>query len=182
MVFSPSLGDDEFGTGMAVPCKSQNLIEEAKWLWAAEAKLEQGPADRLSARWGCVALLENPERPLPRTVRNEWTARTSKECGYGDLIRVDGEDAVVDKSGRLNIGWPTTLKHVPLEWNALLATANSPLGSRRGYPSAEQIADAWDSEDGREELDYFRNNTKHGITTHQDPHIQDRLRRLGLLS
>ena len=118
-----------------------------------------------------------PRAPLPRTVRNEWTARTSKECGYGDLIRVDGEDAVGRQVRKAEHRLARQrLKHVPLEWNG--AAGHRQIvhgGSRRGYPSAEQSADAWDSEDGREELDYFRNNTKHGITTHQDPHIQDRL-------
>ena len=181
MVFSPSLGDDEQGTALAIPCKAQDLVEEAKWLWAAEAKLDREPEDCISARWGCVGLLENPKRPLPSEVRDEWTARVAQEKGYGELIRVAGEDPVVDKAGNLNITWPTTLAGVPLEWNALLATANSPLGSSRGYPSPEQIADAWITEQGRKELSYFQGNRKHDIKTHHDAKIQARLTQAGLL-
>ena len=52
-------------------------------------------------------------------------------------------------------------------------------------PGWLQIADAWsipenhDSRSGRT-VDYFWNNQKNGITTHQDPEIEARLRQLGL--
>ena len=68
----------------------------------------------------------------------------------------------------------------PFEWNALLATANSPKGSRRGYPSLQKIADAWSIPEGREQVGYFWNNRKHGITTYQDAKIEARLRELDL--
>ena len=93
---------------------------------------------------------------------------------------MDGEDAVVDKSGVLNICWPRTVDGSPLEFNALLATANSPLGSSRGYPSPRQIADAWNTRDGRAAVGYFWNNRDNGITTHHDRDIKARLRELGL--
>ena len=94
---------------------------------------------------------------------------------------MEGEGAVVDDSGTVCIDWPTTLADAPLEWNALLTTANSPLGSRYEYPSPQQIADAWNTEERREELRYFVNNREHGIKTHQDAKIKAKLTELGLL-
>ena len=142
-------------------------------------------SDRLSGtvlhrRLHCVALLENPDLRLPDEVREEWTDRVAGEPNYGKLIRVDGEDDVLDRSGFLKICWPRTVAGSPLEWNALLATANSPKGSRRGYPSPQKIADAWSIPEGREKVGYFWNNRKHGITTYQDAKIEARLRELDL--
>ena len=181
MVFSPGLDDDEFGTAIAVPCRSHNLIEEAEWLWAAEDPFADGPPCRVSTSWGCVALLENPRLRLPDHVRNEWTARVSQEKDYGKLICLDGEDGVVDKSsGTLSIPWPSNLDGSPLKLNALLATTNSPTPTSddRGYPWPQEIADAWNrrTAEGCAEVDYFWKNRKHGITTHQDRDIQVQLK------
>ena len=180
MVFSPGLGVDELGTAIAVPCGSEDLIEEAKWLWAAEDKSSDGSTGRISAGFGCVALLENPDLRLPEEVREKWTERVACQPGYGKLVRVNGEDDVVDASGFLKIDWPRTVAGPPLEWNALLATANSPKGSRHGYPSPQQIADAWSTPKGCEEVDYFWKNRRDGITTHQDASIEVKLREMGL--
>ena len=180
MVLSQGLGAGEFGTAIAVPCGSRDLIAEASWLWAAETKSSGGPTDRISAGFGCVALLENPDLRLPDEVREEWTDRVAREPDYGNLIRVKGEDDVLDRSGFLKMCWPRTVAGSPLEWNALLATANSPKGSSRGYPSAQKIADAWSTPEGGGEVGYFWNNRKHGITTHQDAKIEARLRELDL--
>ena len=180
MVFSQGLGADESSTAIAVSCGSRDLIAEASWLWAAETKSSDGPTDRISAGFGCVALLENPDLRLPDEVREEWTDRVAGEPNYGKLIRVNGEDDVLDRSGFLKICWPRTVAGSPLEWNALLATANSPKGSRRGYPSPQKIADAWSTPEGRDEVDYFWNNRKHGITTHQDAKIEARLKELNV--
>lgn len=179
MVFSPGLGADEFGTAIAIPCRSHNLLEEAEWLWAAEAASEGGPTGRVSANWGCVALLENPDLRLPDDVRDGWSDRVSQEPNYGNLIRVDGEDAVVDKSGTLNISWPTLLDGSPLKLNALLATANSP-SDCHGYPGPRQIADAWSTPNGRPEVEYFWKNRKNRIKTYQDGDIEARLKELSL--
>ena len=180
MVFSPGLGADEFGTAIAIPCTSQDLIKEASWLWAAETKSSDGPTDRISAGFGCVALLENPDLGISDELRKEWTDRIAGEPSYGDLVRVNGEIDVVDTSGFLNISWPRTVAGTSVKLNALLATANSPRGSRRGYPSPQKIADAWSTPDGREEVGYFWNNRKHGITTNEDAEIESWLRELDL--
>ena len=176
MVFSQGLGVDEFGTAIAVQCGSRDLIAEAAWLWAAETKFSDGPTDRISSGLGCVALLENPDLRLPDEVREKWTDRVAREPDYGNLIRVNGEDDVLDRSGFLKICWPRTVAGSPLAWNALLATANSPKGSCHGYPSPQTIAGAWTTQ----EVDYFWNNRKHGIATHQDGEIEARLRELDL--
>ena len=48
------------------------------------------------------------------------------------------------------------------------------------YPSLQKIADAWSIPEGREQVGYFWNNRKHGITTYQDAKIEARLRELDL--
>ena len=64
--------------------------------------------------------------------------------------------------------------------DALLATANDPtlIGGTR-YPSASEVAEAWDTQGGREHLKYFCGNREHGIETFQDSEIEGYLRRLG---
>ena len=155
MVISRDLGADEFGTGIAVPCYSQDLIKEAEELWAAEDNRIDGPTGCISATFGCVALLENPDLRLPDAVRKEWTDRVAREQDYGNLIRMLGEDRdVVDPcSGFLTTDWPRTVAGSPLEWSALLATATrlrGPKGSCRRYPSPRAIANAWDIPEDRE--------------------------------
>ena len=190
MVFSPALAVDELGTAIAVPYRSSDLVEEAEQLWAAEGNSNGAPEGSISAGFGCVALLENPDLPLPDVLRKAWTDRVGREEGYKTPMRMHGEDRdVVDPcSGFLNIDWPRTVAGPPLGWNALLVTATSPRGARRScrfYPSPREIADAWsisekhDSRSGRT-VDYFWSNQKSGITTHQDPEIEARLRHLGL--
>ena len=39
MVLSQGLNADEFGTAIAIPCGSRELIAEASWLWAAEDQI-----------------------------------------------------------------------------------------------------------------------------------------------
>ena len=91
-VIAPELGADEFGTALAIPCYSQNLIEEAEELWAAEDNRNDERKGCISAGFGCVALLENPYVRLPEEVRKEWTDRVAREQDYGKLRRMCGED------------------------------------------------------------------------------------------
>ena len=190
MVVSTALAADELGTAIAVPCRSCDLVEEAEELWAAEDNSNDGGEGRISAGFGCVALLENPDCPLPDKLRMGWTDRVGREVNYKTPMRMHGEDRdLVDPcSGFLKIDWPLTVAGPPLGWNALLVTATSPKGPKRSsriYPSPQVVADAWsipenyDSRRGRT-VDYFWNNQKNGITTHQDPEIEARLRHLGL--
>ena len=135
-----------------------------------------------------MALLENPDHRLPDRVREEWKERVAREEDYRAPVRMNGEGrGVVDpRAGLLAIDWPRTLAGAPLEWSVLLATATRPRGpegSPRRYPSPAEIADAWAAAGGPESgtgrpADYFRKNREHGITTHQDPEIEARLREL----
>ncbi|MDE2773579.1 MAG: hypothetical protein OXI46_07715 [Gemmatimonadota bacterium] len=190
MVISPQLGAYEYGTAIAVPYWTRNLIEEAEKLWAAEDNRGRRPEGRISTDLGCVALLENPDHRLPDRMREEWKERIVREEGYHGSVRMNGEerDVVDPRSGLLAIDWPRTVTGSRLEWSALLATVTRPRGpegSPRRYPLPEEIADAWgnaeDSEpDSGRTADYFWKNREHGITTHQDPEIEALLRKLGV--
>ena len=99
MVFSPDLDESRFGHAIAIQCKSQDIVEEAKCLWAAESK-KVGECG-VSTSWGCVALLPNPDSTkLPSKQVSRWRDFV-RECGerrsnYGALSAVD---AGVDKEG-----------------------------------------------------------------------------------
>ena len=69
MVLSTALSAVEFGTAIAVPYHSCNLVEEAEELWAAEDNNNSAPTGRISAGFGCVAVLEDPDLPLSGELR-----------------------------------------------------------------------------------------------------------------
>ena len=185
MVFSLSLDGDQLGRAIFVPCKRRaknidDLSLEAECLWAAEKK-PGAQTGRLSDGWGCVALLVNPNHPDSdelRDLRTGWTKRVSREPCYGQMNSAVDEDVVVDESGFLRIPWPKYEDGSDREVDALLATATNPTIVGGHYPSAQQIADAWNSRDGRNHVDYFCKNRAHGITTFEDDIIQARLREL----
>ncbi|MDE0130188.1 MAG: hypothetical protein OXQ86_11600 [Gammaproteobacteria bacterium] len=181
MVFSPDLCEDQFGTAVAIPFKSENMLEEeAKHLWSAEDSGGTGPKGGVLAGWGCVALLENPQAPLSRTIRDRWTARIERERRHLKLDHTHYEAAAVDESGFLIIQWPKAKNGSPLEMDALLATATRPTRNAGDYPLPCKIAEAWDIPDGRKKTEYFWCNRAHGITTFQDAEIEDQLRKRGL--
>ena len=148
-------------------------MAEAERLWTAETSDGRNTNGRISASWGCVALLEHPERQLPDKVRYGWTGRVAEEgCGYGQLnSAVDEEPAVEQRSGFLNIPWPTPLGGSDLPYDVLLATATNPTIVGGGYPSAQQIANSWNTPGGRQHVDYFCKNRAHRIATFQDREI-----------
>ena len=175
MVFSPGLSDEAYGDAIVAPCKSKELVGEAEWLWAAERNIAK-PSDRISADWGCVALLENPERRMPQDLRDEWTERVSREPCYGRMFNTPvGEEAPASLSGILTIPWPATLSGVPLEFDVLIGTATNPTIVSGHYADAQQVADAWNTPAGRNHVDYFHNNRENGIRTFQDAEIERRL-------
>ena len=180
MVFSSGLREEQFGTAIAIPFKSENLLEEAEHLWAAEDRFGGGPNGCISDCWGCVALLEHPQVPLPRDVRARWTARVEREPHYGKLDHAHDETAAVDESGFLSIRWPRTENGSLLEMDALLATATCPTLNAGDYPSPRKIAEAWNTPGGRKKAKYFWCNRAHGITTFQDAEIEAQLRELGM--
>ena len=91
MVFSTSLNEREFGCAIVVPCKSQDLIEEAVRLWTAETPRGENGKREISKKWGCVGLLENPNRRMPDSVRNDWITKVRAETTYGNLKSAAGE-------------------------------------------------------------------------------------------
>ena len=186
MVFSAGLCEKKFGQAIVVPYNNhvnsiENLFEEAEYLWAAERN-SCNRNHHISARcgWGCVALLENPIRPIPEELRDGWTKRVSRESCYGQLMNsANGEEVVVDKDGFLKIPWPKSEDGSDLGVDALLATATNPTIVGGCYPLAQQIADAWNTRDGKNYIDYFCKNRAHGIETFQDDEIEGLLRERG---
>jgi hypothetical protein len=179
MVFSV---DCQLGQGKAIPCSrsvssADELIEEAKCLWAAEQSSERAPDNKkqLSASWGCVGLLahprwlQSPKQDLLRQVLDGWARQVDLEGNY-DGKKYDGPDGhcLVDKKGILQIRWPNrTDGSGPLAFDLALATATK---SSPNYPSASAVAQAWKTDkEGNDK--YFWRNREHGITTFQDAEI-----------
>ena len=178
MVFSSSLAPRQYGRAIAVPCgrarNTAELVDAAVRLWTAETSDGKNRQRRVSASWGCVALLENPRRPMPADVRAGWTKRVSGEACYGRLNSAVDEVVAVNESGFLQIPWPGE-DGSDLGVDVLLATATNPTIVEGRYPTAQQVADAWNSRDGREYVDYFFKNKERGIRTFEDNAIEERL-------
>ena len=184
MVFSKQLDDpnlpDQYGRAIVLACQAREtsvlgLVEEARHLWRAEG----GKKDSISAKWGCVALLENPQRPLPDDLRTGWTEHFQREARYEALNSARGEATVVDESGFLTISWPRTDDDSALGVDVLVATATDPTVIRGAYPSAREIAAAWNAHEGKDyqrHVRYFRQNRDCGIRTFQDDDIAKLLR------
>ena len=179
MVFSSWLCREQHGKAIVVSCANdvttgEDLVKEAECLWTAETPKGENPNNRISAKdgWGCVALLENPERPVPDDLRSSWTKRVSDEPDYGKkIIRTYGEEVVVNRRGFLKIPWPKIGGHSDLDFDALLATVTRPTLNNGCYPSAKNVATAaYRSCKGRE---YFCKNREHKIKTFQDTKIED---------
>jgi hypothetical protein len=112
MVFA-QLTDDQFGQARAVQCQHgvsspSDLIAEAEWLWSAESNniprlCFSSPERRISPKekWGCVALLRNPQREIPQQLLDRWSKRVSEEPNYSTNDR-----RLVDSRGILQIRWP----------------------------------------------------------------------------
>lgn len=191
MVFSRGLDADQLGHAIVIPCcrpvrDTRDLLDEAAHLWTAETPEGKNQTRRISARpqrseppWGCVALVENPQRRLAPELSEAWVARVSIEGGYGRMHSACGEPAAVDANGFLDIPWPKTVNGRALDCDVLLATAPNPtLVDDERYADSQEIADAWNTRDGRTHIDYFCKNRAHGIKTFQDEWIQERLQEL----
>ena len=175
MVFSAGLEKDKFGAAIVLPCRQpattvDDLLEEARHLWAAERKDERTKC--ISASWGCVALLPNLKRDLPEGLVAGWKSYVSSRSDYPQLKSARSERKAVSESGILNICWPQPLDGTELEYDALLGTATCPTIKDDGYPSAQTIATAWTTAKGKTHVNYFCKNVKSGITTWQDQDIK----------
>ena len=182
MVFSSSLAADQHGRAIVVPCgrarNAEDLVDAAVHLWTAESSDGKNPRRRVSASWGCVAVLENRQHPMPAAFRAAWTERIRRERCYGLLNSAVDEDVAVDESGFLRIPWPVPWSEETgsdLGVDILLATATNPTIVRGRYPTAQQVADAWNAPRGRKHVDYFIENKEHGIQTFEDDLIEARI-------
>ena len=188
MVFSKELiYKNQFGQAIAVPCQrlvnnSEDLIKEAKYLWAAESNEKYFTDIPTCKGWGRIVLLENTDRPIPDEIRRGWYEYVSNNTNYDKKIKHAGsEDSAIDNSGGfLDIDWPVSVDGSVLKMDVLLATVTNPTIDNRDYHSIQKVADAWYSCKGKNYVDYFCKNRVHGIKTFQDIEIQDRLQRLWL--
>lgn len=179
MVFGEP-GETQRGQAVVVQCQrpASNLIEEAEWLWAAEQtssnhdhvplNCTSSPEHRIApaTRWGCVALLSNPQSNLPQELA-VWRARVAAEPNY--TANPPNLRRLVNPEGELQIPWPTVSDGSPLPLDLLLATSNDP---EPVYPTPPQIAAAWKRNTDPDRVGYFHNNRKYGIFTFQDEDIQ----------
>ena len=90
MVFAPSLDETCFGQAIALQCKSQDIVQEAECLWAAESNGKGG----VSASWGCVGLLPNPDSARVLSEQCKRWNEFVRECGarrsnYGELAKIN---------------------------------------------------------------------------------------------
>lgn len=161
------------GIGKAIPFINEvegysDLIREAEYLWAAEHNKEV-PNHTISADWGCVALLVNPDSNIDNQVTDNWSNRIASEKSYPCISHTKTEHEAVSLTGFLKIDWPITVNNRSLELDFLLATANDPsldavLGT---YPRIREVASAW-KHDTQDSANYFWNNRRNGIHTYQD--------------
>jgi len=84
-----------------------------------------------------------------------WSHRVFQEVGYGRLCRAEDEGEIVNASGFLIIPWPPRTDGLPLELDALLATATDPTIVDGQYPSVQEIASAWKQSTGEAHVEYF---------------------------
>jgi hypothetical protein len=103
MVFSRGC---DAGQAMVIPCthtasSADDLISEAEHLWAAEQNSVLSRT--ISAGWGCVTLLCNPEREVPQAFLTEWANHVRP---VRNIVQLPGEGRLVSDDGLLQIEWP----------------------------------------------------------------------------
>lgn len=179
-VFSASA---PMGTAKVLCCKNpitsaDQLIAEAEFLWMAE-RLSDRANHKISAAWGCVALLVNPAAAIPKSVISGWDRHVRQAQDYGRVPQGPGEEPLVGDNGLLQLSWPTLAgQNAPVPVDLLLATVTHPTleGDTQAYATAETIAAGWGA-DTTDEIRYFRNNRTHSIRTFQDEAILAELRK-----
>ena len=170
------------GEAKVITCRSpissaEDLMVEAEQLWKAE-RLSDRANHKISAPWGCVALLVRPSSQVPPNLLNSWAKRVRGEANYGSVPQAEGEGTLVGDDGILRIAWPAPVGHepqTPLKLDLLLATATHPTLLHGKYSDAQAIAKAWGEAD-QDEVLYFRNNREHSIRSFQDQEILTELR------
>jgi hypothetical protein len=171
----------EIGQAQVVRCSrgvpsAADLIAEAEHLWNAEQPA--AGVGRIAADWGCVALLCNPQRNIPKDILTRWADRVANEPDYGNVSQTQEEGILVSRDGLLQIAWLCLVEGgAPVQLDILLVTANDPTlrGTPQSYPNGETIANAWNKAESKH-VEYFWNNRDSGICTFQDDEICARLR------
>ena len=174
MVFSPDLDESDFGQALAIRCKSQDIVEEAKSLWAAENKVAERKKDNdreVSALWGCVGLRLHPDSASRLSGQSKRWQEFVRESGtrsrhYRELAK---NKAGIDKDGGLTIAWPKLAKGNGslLPFDVLLAVATKRMNHN---PQPGEIAKLWKEAD-KKHVSYFHKNRGSGIRTWQDDEI-----------
>lgn len=183
MTFSQLCERPDYGFGAAwlIPCRRSvrseaELIREAEWLWAAERNRPQSDGS-LSAGWGAVAVLVNPDAAASPELLQAWTSAVEGRAGYGQLSHAASEQAVVDERGLLGTSWPRVIESgEPAGADVILATATNPTLSNGRYPTARTVVRAW-LRDPQDHVRYFLRNRECGIATFQDQMIARQLLR-----
>jgi hypothetical protein len=184
MVFSPEFGT-RLGTAKAIRCKRDvtsiaELTAEAMELWVAESN--ETHRGKVSASWGCVALLIHsnfligPDREERANLLASWAKRVAREKTYGQGRfsardkEIAGGKVIVD--GRLQIPWPMLVEGGPVPLDLLLATVTDPqigASGKSDYPSPKNIAEGWNR--APHYAYYFLNNRLAGLETAEDADI-----------
>lgn len=160
------------GNGKVVPflrpaMTASDVFDAAEQLAAAERL----PRTSLSSSWGCIGMLTMTS--TGEVFAEEWRQRmrgraTQVRAGYANTTPPIDEDGVV--AAEL---CPAGVDGFDL----LFVTVTTPTPP---LPSAQQVVVAMNADDARSKgLRYFRENTRHGITTFQDAEIAAELQARG---
>lgn len=176
MVFSTSTAAT--GVGLAVPFSSDlevpaDLLDEATCLWRVECKKDVVRRGTVSARWGSVAVVINPDSSVDQTYLEAWRRAIHNSPQYGSLQLASQEAPIVDaSSGISRIPWPClSHKDRPLQFDLVLITATNPTLTDGSYPSPRMLVEAWRR--SREGFEYFDENQRFGILTSDDDAIRE---------
>jgi hypothetical protein len=156
-----------------------DLNAEAEALWKAEQP--SAASGRIASKWGCVALLCNPDRKVSEDLLKAWAECVGRERDYGKVTQTEEEGRLIDENGQILIDWPKLVDTgEPVQLDILLVTANDPeiSATHRNYPDSATIAEAWNAA-ATKYVEYFWRNAENGICTFQDAEIRALLRPRG---
>jgi len=174
MVFSNELLPSRLGWALVLPCRctvstADQLVNEAQALWAAEQSKPSRPGP-ISASWGAVGLLLNPNLTTADDIKAGWARRVEAERQhYEEFAHAHREQSALGPDGILSIPWPISESGTPLNADLLLATATKPSLNNGSYATAQTIAETWKR--APKEQRYFDENRRVGITTVDDYRI-----------
>jgi hypothetical protein len=121
-----------------------------------------------------VAMQSKAANPSGRAHR--VAERVKGESDYGNVSQTQAEGALVSDDGLLQIDWPRLVAGGDADVDLIFVTANDPeiTLSSPTYPSAQAIADAWNT--AGHHVEYFWKNIDNGIRTFEDDQIRALLR------